>query len=272
MENKGIDASLEYNKSINKDLNISVRGNFTYNRNKKLYDDQPSANYAYKDVIGKPWNQQFGYIALGYFRTESEIQNSPKQIGKPRVGDLKYKDINGDGIVDTDDYVAIGRTAIPEINYGFGANVYYKGFDVALFFQGIGNVTGFISGETIDMSDTNQLFSNVYRDVAINYWRPDRPNAKYPRLAISGSENNKAPSTHNQVDKSFMRLKSAEIGYTLPKETTHKLGISSMRFYLSGTNLLTFSKFKLWDPEIDNSQGSSYPNMRVFNIGLNFNF
>lgn len=83
-----------------------------------MYDDQPSANYPYKDVIGKPWNQQFGYIALGYFRTESEIQNSPKQIGNPRVGDLKYKDINGDGIVDTDDYVAIGRTAIPEINYG----------------------------------------------------------------------------------------------------------------------------------------------------------
>ena len=272
MENKGVDASLEYYKTINKDWNISVRGNFTYNRNKKLYDDQPSANYPYKDVIGKPWNQQFGYIALGYFRTESEIQNSPKQIGNPRVGDLKYKDINGDGIVDTDDYVAIGRTAIPEINYGFGANISYKDFDVAFFFQGIGNVTGFIGGETIDMSDTNQLFSNVYQDVALNYWRPDRPNAKYPRLAISGSENNKAPSTHNQVDKSFMRLKSAEIGYTLPKEVCHKMGISLVRFYVSGTNLLTFSKFKLWDPEIDNSQGSSYPNMRVFNIGLNFNF
>lgn len=179
---------------------------------------------------------------------------------------------NGDGIVDTDDYVAIGRTAIPEINYGFGANISYKDFDVAFFFQGIGNVTGFIGGETIDMSDTNQLFSNVYQDVALNYWRPDRPNAKYPRLAISGSENNKAPSTHNQVDKSFMRLKSAEIGYTLPKEVCHKMGISLVRFYVSGTNLLTFSKFKLWDPEIDNSQGSSYPNMRVFNIGLNFNF
>ena len=272
MENKGVDASLEYYKTINKDWNISVRGNFTYNRNKKLYDDQPSANYPYKDVIGKPWNQQFGYIALGYFRTESEIQNSPKQIGNPRVGDLKYKDINGDGIVDTDDYVAIGRTAIPEINYGFGANISYKDFDVAFFFQGIGNVTGFIGGETIDMSDTNQLFSNVYQDVALNYWRPDRPNAKYPRLAISGSENNKAPSTHNQVDKSFMRLKSAEIGYTLPKEVCHKMGISLVRFHVSGTNLLTFSKFKLWDPEIDNSQGSSYPNMRVFNIGLNFNF
>ncbi len=195
---------------------------------------------------------------MGYFRTESEIQNSPKQIGNPRVGDLKYKDINGDGIVDTDDYVAIGRTAIPEINYGFGANISYKDFDVAFFFQGIGNVTGFIGGETIDMSDTNQLFSNVYQDVALNYWRPDRPNAKYPRLAISGSENNKAPSTHNQVDKSFMRLKSAEIGYTLPKEVCHKMGISLVRFYVSGTNLLTFSKFKLWDPEIDNSQGSSY--------------
>lgn len=272
MENKGIDASLEYYKKINDDLNVSVRGNFTYNRNKKLYDDQPSANYAYKDVIGKPWNQQFGYIALGYFRTEEEIKNSPKQIGNPRIGDLKYKDINGDGMVDTDDYMAIGRTSIPEINYGFGANINYKGFDVSLFFQGITNVTGFIGGETIDMSDTNQLFSNVYQDVSLNYWRPDRPNAKYPRLALNGSENNKALSTHNQVDKSFMRLKSAELGYTLPRDVSRKMGASLVRFYISGNNLLTFSKFKLWDPEIENAQGSSYPNMRVINLGLNFNF
>ncbi len=272
MKNMGFDSSLEFNKRINSDWSISARGNFTFNRNKKVYDDQPHPNYAYKDVINKPWNQQFGYIALGYFQTEDEIANSPKQIDNPRVGDLKYKDINGDGIINTDDYVAIGRTDIPEINYGFGLNVAYKGFDVAFFFQGIGNVTGFIGGETIDMSDTNQLFSNVHRDVALNYWTPDNPNAKYPRLSINGSQNNKAPSTHNQIDKSFMRLKSAEIGYTLPKDVCKKLHSSGVRFYVSGNNLFTISKFKLWDPEILNSQGSSYPNMRAVNFGATFNF
>ena len=122
------------------------------------------------------------------------------------------------------------------------------------------------------MSDTNQLFSNVHRDVALNYWTPDNPNAKYPRLSINGSQNNKAPSTHNQIDKSFMRLKSAEIGYTLTKDVCKKLHSSGVRFYVSGNNLFTISKFKLWDPEILNSQGSSYPNMRAVNFGATFNF
>lgn len=272
MQNQGIDASLQYNKRFSNGLAVSARANFTFNRNKKLYDDQPHPLSPYKDVIGKPWGQQFGYIALGYFKDEEDLANSPKQINNPRVGDLKYKDINGDGIVNTEDYVAIGRTDIPEINYGFGANLSYKGFDLSFFFQGIGNVTGFIGGTTIDMSDTNQLFSNVYEDVALNYWTPENPNAKYPRLSISGSQNNMAPSTHNQIDKSFLRLKSAEFGYTLPKKATKRIGSSLIRFYVSGNNLLTFSKFKLWDPEIADAQGSQYPNMRVVNFGVNFNF
>ena len=272
MENKGIDASLEFNKRINSELSISARGNFTFNRNKKLYDDQPHPNYPYMDVIGKPWNQQFGYIALGYFLSEDEIANSPKQLDNPRVGDLKYKDINGDGIVNTDDYVAIGRTSIPEINYGFGVNLNWRNFDISFFFQGVGNVTAFIRGETLDMSDTNQLYSNVYRDVALNYWTPERPDAKYPRLSINGSQNNLAPSTHNQRDMSFLRLKSAEIGYALPKQVCKKLSSSGIRFYISGSNLLTFSKFDLWDPEINSSQGASYPNMRAVNLGATFNF
>lgn len=272
MQNQGIDAALQYTKRFNNGLAISARANFTFNRNKKLFDDQPRPLSPYKDVIGKPWGQQFGYIALGYFQSEEDLRNSPHQIDNPRVGDLKYKDINGDGIVNTEDYVAIGRTSIPEINYGFGANLSYKGFDIAFFFQGIGNITGFMVGPTINMSDTNQLFSNVHKDVALNYWTPDNPNAKYPRLSINGSQNNIAPSTHNQINKSFMRLKSAEIGYTLPKKISKKFGSTFTRFYISGNNLLTFSKFKLWDPEIADSQGSQYPNMRVINFGVNFNF
>ena len=188
------------------------------------------------------------------------------------MGDLKYKDINGDGIVNTDDYVAIGRTSIPEINYGFGVNLNWRNFDISFFFQGVGNVTAFIRGETLDMSDTNQLYSNVYRDVALNYWTPERPDAKYPRLSINGSQNNLAPSTHNQRDMSFLRLKSAEIGYALPKQVCKKLSSSGIRFYISGSNLLTFSKFDLWDPEINSSQGASYPNMRAVNLGATFNF
>lgn len=272
MQNRGIDASLQYNKRFRNGVAISARANFTFNRNKKLYDDQPHPLSPYKDVIGKPWGQQFGYIALGYFQSEEELANSPHQIDNPRVGDLKYKDINGDGVVNTEDYVAIGRTDIPEINYGFGANISYKGFDLSFFFQGVGNVTGFMVGPTINMSDSNQLFSNVHRDVALNYWTPDRPDAKYPRLSINGSQNNISPSTYNQIDKSFLRLKSAEIGYTLPKKASKKIGSTMTRIYVSGNNLLTFAKFKLWDPEIASSEGAQYPNMRVINFGVNFNF
>lgn len=279
MKNQGIDASLEYNQQIN-EFTIQARANFTFNRNKKLYDDKPTPVWAYQEDAGLPYLQQKGLIALGLFESEEDIATSPKQnFGTVRPGDIKYKDINGDGVIDAYDKVAIGRTDVPEINYGFGASIGWRGFDLSLFFQGVGNVTNFISGSPIYGQSGNILvLGQIYSDVADNRWslsNPD-PSAKYPRLSMALNENNRQNSTYNQRDMSFLRLKNAEFGYTVPRKITSRIGLSTVRFYIQGLNLLTFSKFKLWDPEIsegfDNANyGKKYPQMRVVNFGLNVN-
>ena len=274
MENRGVDGSLEYSDKIG-ELRLSARANFTYNRNKKLYDDQPTPIMKYQSEIGKPLYQQFGLVALGYFKSEEEIAESPvQQYGPVRPGDIKFRDINGDGVVNNYDKIAIGRTHVPEINYGFGFSLGLRGFDLSLFFQGIDNVTSFIDGSPINGFENANLFlSGVYEDVAVNRWtveNPD-PNAKYPRMSIYTNQNNKQLSTAKQINNRFMRLKNAEFGYTLPKKLTSKAGFSTVRLFVQGVNLFTISDFKLWDPELYNSQGSVYPNMRVINIGVNVN-
>lgn len=265
MDNKGVDMSLEYFKKIG-EVNIGIRGNLTYNRNRKLYDDAPSPIQKYQDPIGKPYNQQFGLVFLGYFEDDEDIKSSPKQdFGTVRPGDRKYLDVNGDGVVNSYDRIAIGRTSIPELNYGTGVSLSWQGFDVSVFFSGIGGVTGFMDGPPINGFESDKYYaSNFYQDVVENRWTIENPNpnAIYPRLSLTNNENNKQLSTAKQYDASFVRLKDAEIGYTLPKSISNRMFMSSCRFYLQGHNLLTFSNFKLWDPEVHHSYGSQYPNMK----------
>lgn len=273
MQNGGIDASLEYTQNIN-DFTIQGRANFTFNRNKKLYDDAPTPVWAYREDVGVPLYQQRGLVALGLFESEEEVQNSPGQFGGAKPGDIKYKDINGDNIIDTNDEIAIGRTHIPEINYGFGVTMGWKGFDLSFFFSGVGNVTRIMQGGAIWGQGGNIMaLGGFFADVAEKRWRLDNPNpnAEYPRMYTAPSQNNTQRSTFYQRDMSFLRLKNAELGYTIPKSLTKKIGLSTMRFYMQGLNLLTFSKFKLWDPELDTNSGMAYPNMTVVNFGLNVN-
>ena len=274
MKNRGVDGSLEYSQKFG-ELSLSARANFTYNRNKKLYDDRPAPIMTYQSEIGKSLYQQFGLVALGYFKSEEDIAGSPvQQYGPVRPGDIKYRDINGDKVVNDYDKIAIGRTHVPEISYGFGVSAGLHGFDLSLFFQGIDNVTSFVDGSPINGFENANLFlSGVYEDVAVNRWTveiPD-PNAKYPRMSIYTNQNNKQLSTAKQINNRFMRLKNAEFGYSLPKKFTAKVRLSAVRFFVQGVNLFTISDFKLWDPELNNSQGSVYPNMRVINIGVNVN-
>ena len=268
--------SLEFDKNINKDLWISARGNFTYNRTKKLYDDKPDQIWKYQNKAGFANNQQFGLIAEGLFESEEDIANSPKQdFGTVRVGDIKYRDINGDGVVNTFDQVAIGYTTVPEINYGFGVSLGWKGLDVSVFFSGVGHVTRIIGGYNLYGGASNYIRQGqIFADVAKNRWslaNPD-PNAKYPRMSTTRMENNLQKSTYWQRDMSFLRLKNAEIGYTLPKAWTKKAGLSTVRFYLQGVNLLTFSDFDLWDPELEADYGNQYPTVRTVTLGVNLNF
>ncbi|WP_346088535.1 TonB-dependent receptor [Sphingobacterium ginsenosidimutans] len=274
MENKGIEGSLEFNHHQG-DFGLQVRGNITYNRNKKIFDDKPTPIWAYQSDIGQRWGQQRGLIAMGLFQSEEEIAHSPVQkFSPPRPGDLKYRDINGDGQISSEDMVAIGDTDMPQLTYGFGTSVSWRGFDIAAFFHGVGDITRIIAGGPL-YGQTGNIWNSgqIYADVADNRWSADNPNpnALYPRLSLNIANNSQA-STWWQRDMSFIRLKNLEFGYTLPKQWIEKWKLSSLRLYAQGVNVFTFSKFKLWDPELETVSGSSYPQMRVFNIGLSVIF
>src|SRR5690554_5562860 len=275
MKNQGFDLSMQFNRQVG-EVHLSALGNFTYSQNIVIDNDEPDWNYKYRNRIGKPFGQPFGLVALGLFESQEEIDNSPRQdYGVVRPGDIKYLDVNGDGVVDASDEIAIGYPAVPQINYGFGVNAQWKGFDTSVFFQGIGRTSLFVSGGSIYGFTSGSLTrAAMNEDVYFNRWTVDNPdpNAKYPRLDAQNNLNNNRASTYRMHDASFMRLKNAEIGYTFPRKLTEPLYVSNLRIYLSGQNLLTFSKFKLWDPERGGGEGAAYPPNKMFTLGLNIYF
>ena len=273
MRNSGVDASLEYHQTIGQDLHLTVRGNFTYARNMIVDQDQPDYKYLYMNRTGQARYQTFGLVAAGLFRDQADIDAWPKQsFGDVEPGDIKYLDLNGDGVVDSYDVKPIGYTAIPEIVYGFGFSLQWKAFDFSAFFQGVGHVSfSTLTDQTLGFNARNSREANLFSDVYDNYWTPERLDAKYPRLYIGTNNNNNQTSTFWMANGRYMRLKNLEIGYTLPKRIFQKMAMQNMRVYLSGVNLFTFSPFKLWDPDLQTG-ATNYPNNRIINIGLTIGF
>ena len=283
--NRGVDATLEYEEKVG-EVFLTGRANFTFNRNKLLNNDEVEHLYKYQNSIGKTFgtggNHTFGLIAEGLFQSQEEIDNAPEQnFGTYRVGDVRYRDVNGDGVVDTYDKVALGYTNIPEITYGFGLTAQWRSWDINAFFQGIAHCTFYIGGTAMRPFFTGNINqSAINADIYDHVWKttntPEQNlTAYYPRLSEAGGEgstNNNQTSTLTMRDGRFLRLKNFEIGYTIPKSILEKTFIKSTRIYVSGSNLLTFSKFKLWDPETGSSDGGIYPPLRVFTIGLNAKF
>ena len=285
--NRGVDMTLEWNQRFG-EWYLTARGNFTYNRNCLLNNDEPDWQYRYQNRIGKPYGvgaaQPWGLKAIGLFESQEDIDNSPVQtFGEYRVGDIKYQDINGDGRINADDQIYLGYTTLPEITYGFGATASWKGIDVNVFFQGIDHVNFFVGGSSLrsPFSSNNMERSAIQDDVWNKGWRTDRTAAEnskavYPRLTYgtaAGYSNNSQVSSWWLRNGAFLRLKNVEVGYTFPKKwmtATHVF--QSLRVYFSGNNLCTFSSFKLWDPEMGGGDGSGYPPNRVYMIGLNANF
>ena len=273
MRNSGVDASLEYHQTIGQDLHLTVRGNFTYARNMIVDQDQPDYKYLYMNRTGQARYQTFGLVAAGLFRDQADIDAWPKQsFADVEPGEIKYLDLNGDGVVDSYDVKPIGYTSIPEIVYGFGFSLQWKAFDFSAFFQGVGHVSfSTLTDQTLGFNARNSREANLFSDVYDNYWTPERLDAKYPRLYIGTNNNNNQTSTFWMANGRYMRLKNLEIGYTLPKRISQKMAMQNMRVYLSGVNLFTFSPFKLWDPDLQTG-ATNYPNNRIINIGLTIGF
>lgn len=266
MQNWGVDAAMDFNKQINKDWFISAKGTFTFARNKVLeYDEPDYVLYPNVSQLGHSINSIWGYVADGLF-TEEDLKNYNLTHSFANLtlmpGDIKYKDIlnsegEADGVIDTNDRIVLGHPTVPEIVYGFGASAKYKNLDFSVFFQGTGNVSLMMSGFHPFASNT-MAKRGVLDFIAEDYWSEENPDASYPRLSVQGNKNTEQNSTYWLRDASFLKLKNAEIGYTF----------KNMRFYISGNNLLTFSKFKLWDPEMGGGSGMKYPTQRTFNIGF----
>ena len=277
---EGFDGNFAYREKINK-VDITVRGNITYSKNTILEKDEENNVYPYQMERDYRVNQAKGLIALGLFKDYDDIRNSPRQdFGTVQPGDIKYKDVNGDGVVNDGDKVAIGATTRPNMIYGFGISASWKGLDVNVHFQGAGKTSFFIDGPTVYAFSSGE-WGNILADVAgSNRWieheisgtmATENPNAPYPRLSYGGNNNNYRQSTYWLRNGSYLRLKTLELGYSIPKPLVNKIRFNNIRLFLRGSNLLTFSSFKLWDPELGSSTGTEYPLAKSFTLGLSVN-
>lgn len=275
-EAKGVDVAMDYNKSFSNSAWLQLRGTFTYAASNLLVNEEPDypANMGYLSRVGHSLTESFGLIAERLFVDDEDVKNSPVQSfgGEVRGGDIKYRDINGDGQITNLDMVnGLGNPTTPEIIYGFGFSFGYKNFDISTFFQGSARSSFFIDPSKISpfiQDGANQ--NGLLKAIADDHWSEDNRNlyAFWPRLAPTVSQNNTQPSTWWMRNGSFLRLKSVELGYSIKDKVLKKYGVGSLRFYANASNLFIISSFKLWDPE-QGGNGLGYPVQRVFNLGVN---
>ena len=294
IENKGFDGTIEYNKRINKDWVIALRGNVTFNKDKWIQGELPEQKYEWMNQYGRNINGAKGYVAEGLF-TQAEIDDmarweslsaankaiTPKpfasQFGTVKAGDIKYKDLNNDGQIDAYDQTYISRGDVPTTVYGFGFTVGWKDLSVGMMFQGVAGAERVLNGSSINPFNGGGGSGNLYSNID-DRWTEENPdqNAFYPRLSY-GSEttssiNNFQKSTWWVRNMNFLRLKTLQLSYNLPKPWVNKVHLKNAAVYVMGTNLFTLSRFKLWDPEFNTDNGASYPNTTSYSVGINFTF
>jgi TonB-linked SusC/RagA family outer membrane protein len=281
VENKGFEVSLKHFNQINSDWSYNVRADFAFARNKVLSrivsDNRPN----YRSAIGESMGARYGFNAIGLFQSQEEIDHYPTApSGFLRPGDLKYQDVNGDGIISSNyDYVKMGYGAVPEINFALNMDVSYKGFYASMLWQGVTHADYELSGAY----DSGVISSTVYTSTFAengnspyyrieNAWTPENTNAQYPRLTTVSNGNNAWQSTWWLVNGEYLRLKNANIGYNLPAKLLKKTPFSRANIYMAGTNLLTFSHFKYIDPESPSVSNGYYPQQKTYSLGLNITF
>lgn len=255
-----------YKKMGNVELNLG--GTFTYNRSKIIEMLEEPAAYDYTRSTGNPVGQIFGLQAIGYFVDQADIDNSlPQQFGPVKAGDIKYKDMNGDKVINSDDRVAMGyNSTCPEIYYSFSFGLEWKGLGFSAQFQGVGNYTAILSGTYYHPLVDNTTISNyVYR----NRWTPETPNARFPRLTTETVDNNLQTSSLWLADRSFLKLRNCEVYYKLPSSWLNRFWVKNAKVYVRGVDLLCFDSIDQLDPEAMNS---SYPATRSIHVGLSVGF
>lgn len=271
---KGFEVEIKYQKNFTPDTWLVLNVDLTYATSKYTKYEEPD----YRDApwlqhVGMKLNQPLGYIAERLFIDDTDVNNSPEQtFGTYGAGDIKYKDINGDGQIDSDDRVPIGYPTVPEIIYGTGFSFGWKIFDVSCFFQGSERSSFFIDAASITPFINNGQRA-LLKYIADDHWSENNRDihAFWPRLSAYAIANNNQTSTWWLHDGGFLRLKAAEFGVTIPERITKKIQVDMLRIYVSGSNLLCWSKFKLWDPEMGEN-GLGYPLQRVINLGVNITF
>ena len=284
-EGKGVDLSVDYTYTMGKHAWLQARGTFTYATSKLLVNEEPNYPEAYRRRIGQPLSQAYGYIAERLFIDDYEVNYSPTQNfyqdntaenGKYRVrgGDIKYRDVNRDGQITDADMVPIGLPTTPEITYGFGVSFGYRKWDISCYFQGSARSSFFIDPYSMSPFVLNGAGQHgLLAAIATDYWSESNrnPYAFWPRLSNYFVNNNIQTSNWWMRSGDFLRLKTAELGYTFPKSLLSRLHFSNTRIYANAFNLFVISKFKMWDPEMGGN-GLGYPVQRVYNIGVNLGF
>jgi hypothetical protein len=235
----------------------------------------PPWQYPWLNRTGHSISQRFGYVALGLFADSAEILRSPKQAGDIRPGDIKYEDLNGDGQINSFDTKAIGYGEVPRILYGLNLSATVKRFDLFMFWQGAALVDFmYASGHSTNPFYEGPTIGNLYTQ-ALDRWTPDNPNPRpfYPRMSTRQDiTTNYYESTWWIKRADYIRLKEVMIGYNFSVKSLQRFGVKNLRAYLQATNLVTFSPWKIWDPELTEGRGYRYPQLSAFNFGIRVNF
>jgi len=293
VENKGFEITLKHNNRINSGLSYGLKGNFSFARNKVLKRSMTDNHPNYQPEVGAPMGVRYGFKALGLFQSWEEIDQypAPPTGGTLRPGDIKYLDYNGDGKIDfsgrlsesapaNEDYVRIGYGPVPEINFNLNVDVSYKNFYFSMLWQGVSHTDYELSGWWDDRkypasTPYTSLFpgyGNSPRYLVEQAWRPDNPDARFPRLTLTNSSNNAWQSSWWVINGEYLRLKNINLGYSVPDNVLQQTPFSRVNIYLAGTNLFTFTHFKYVDPESPSVSWGYYPQQKTYSIGLNLTF
>jgi len=274
IHNRGVEGTVDFNKRVGKDWSFNLRGTLTWTRAMIINDANAPWPYPWQQRIGRKNDQRFGYTALGLFTSDADVANSPYQTGTNKAGDIKYKDLNGDGKIDNFDQGPIGYGSTPEIVYGFGPTINWKGFALSGWFKGISNVDIRINGDGLQPFSQGGERGNLLAEIT-DRWTPENPNpnAMYPRLTYGNDNMNYANSTWWVRNGAFLRLQTAQLSYDFAgTKWLKRAGMSNLSIYFIGYNLLTISDFKLWDVEMGDGKGAQYPLLKTYNLGLKCTF